>query len=305
LEKKETKTMLNKLINYPVGGQGVVTATEQSVQTDEATLFGTGPNNSDVVLTALATPANLVVTQGGTAANTNYSYVIADASAVGSAPCTAVQTTTGAATLNSTNFNIITFSTVPGHTYNVYRSASSGTPSGTGLIATVTAALASLASPYGQTQAVVDDTGLTASLNVPTVNTTGSLSVPGPIFGTNVACFGFNPQTITNSAVQTWTVAQMVSGMIIRAGNGALLDVPPTAAALVAGLPGVKANSAFKFWLKNTGSGSLSISTAAGVTVTGTAAIISLNIREVAVWFTNVTPGSESVTLEVGPVSAY
>jgi hypothetical protein len=297
--------MLNKLISYPVTGQGANSAVESSVLTDEAVLFGVGPNNADVLLAALAAPSNLVVTQGGTAGSTNYSYVIADISAVGSAPCSAVQTTTGPATINTTNFNILTWSTVPGHTYGVYRSASSGTPNTLGLIATLTASLPSFALPAGQTQAVVDDTGLTATLNVPTVNTTGCLSVPGPIFGTGVQLFGFNPQTITQTLTQAYTVAQLAAGMIIRAGAAAIADTPPTAAALVAGFPGVKNNSAFKFWLKNTGSGNLTLSSAAGVTVTGTAALTSLFIRECTVWFVNTTPGSESVTIELGPNSAY
>ena len=269
-------------------------------------MFGTsGPNNADLLLTQLTAPANLTITQGGTGASTNYSYVVADLSAAGSAPCSAVQTTGGAITLNATNYNIITWSTIPGHTYGVYRSASSGTPSSVGLLATVTAALPSLASPSGQLQAVVDDTGLTASLNVPTVNTTGCLSLAGPIFGTGVQLFGFNPQTITTTLTQTWTVAQMASGMIIRAGAGAIADTTPTAAALVAAFPGVKPNSAFKYWLKNTGSGSVSTSAGAGVTVSGTVALTSLSIQECAVWFVNVTPGHESVTIELGPNAAY
>lgn len=300
--------MLNQILTFPVTGSGVLSATEQQVIQDQSVLFGTtGPNNADISLTALATPSNTVITNGGTAGSTAYSYVVADTSAVGQAPAGAASTSTGASTLNGTNFNIITFSTIPGHIYNVYRSASSGTPSGTGLIATVTATLPTLTSPGGQVQAVVNDTGLTASLNVPTVNTTGCLAVPGPIFGAGVALSAFSSQTVTTSAAATWTVANMCQNQLIRAGatGSAVSDVTPTAAALVAAFPGVKAGQGFKFWFKNTTGFNVSVTAGTGVTVTGTAAVASVTTAELGVSFLNVTPGSESVTVFRGPSAAY
>jgi len=65
--------MLNTRINYPVNtGSNIVTATELEVLNDQALLFGTGPNNADISLTALAAPGGIAVGQLGTAGATSY-----------------------------------------------------------------------------------------------------------------------------------------------------------------------------------------------------------------------------------------
>ena len=85
----------------------------------------------------VASPSAPTITQGGTAATTHYTYTVASVMADGTitAPPTGTVTTTGAATLTGSNFNTVTWTAVTGAaTYNIYRTASSGTPSSTGLI---------------------------------------------------------------------------------------------------------------------------------------------------------------------------
>jgi len=118
----------------------------------------------------LATPSAPVITQGGTPASTHYTYAVVakDANGGGSIASSTTQTTTGAATLNGTNYNIITWSAITGAaSYDVYRTASSGTPSTTGLLAN-TAAL------------TYNDQGAAGNSNAtPTINSSGTIKQTG------------------------------------------------------------------------------------------------------------------------------
>jgi hypothetical protein len=100
-----------------------------------------------------ATPprAAPVITQGGTPGAVSYTYLIVanfpDGSKSVGLPVT---TLVGAATLNGTNYNILTWPAVAGaSTYDIYRTASGGTPSTVGKIATST-------SPYNDQGAAGD-----------------------------------------------------------------------------------------------------------------------------------------------------
>lgn len=77
------------------------------------------------------------ITHGGTPGSTTDTYVVVadflDGSTSISAPVT---TTTAPATLNGTNYNIITWTDVGAAQYNVHRTVAAGTPSTTGEIAT-------------------------------------------------------------------------------------------------------------------------------------------------------------------------
>lgn len=72
--------------------------------------------------TALTTPVGLSVTPQGTAGTTTYSYRVSAFNSVGeTVACTSVNTTTGNATLNATNFNRLDWTDVAGAVgYNVY-----------------------------------------------------------------------------------------------------------------------------------------------------------------------------------------
>ncbi|MBT9167488.1 MAG: hypothetical protein DDT19_00826 [Syntrophomonadaceae bacterium] len=115
---------------------------------------------------ALPTPATPTVTPQGATGTTTWGYRITARSSVGETLASIEgRTTTGNATLSTTNFNRITWPAVSGAVdYRVYRTTAGGTPSTTGLIGTVISL-------------TFDDTGLAASGAVPTVDTSGNIGV--------------------------------------------------------------------------------------------------------------------------------
>ena len=249
--------------------------------------------HNDVLVTALTTPYGLTVAQLGTAGSTNYSYVISAVNSVGEAPCVAVQTTTGNATLNSTNANLLSWNDVPGgQAYNVYRSAASGTPGTTGLIGTVY--------PNGSATYTFADTGI-AVINtfVPTTNTTGAVKTAGPVFSAGLVLSGPTSANTTagNAAL---TVANMLCNVLLRSGSTTPTDTTPTAAAIIAGLSGAQANTGWYWTVRNAGTGTQTLGQAAtGITwasaQTNTVATVSGHVFYI--YLTNVTPGSEAITI--------
>lgn len=102
------------------------------------------------------------VTPTGTAGTTDYSYEVVAIPSYGGATSGAItQTATGNATLSSTNYNALSWTAPTGGTgtisYNVYRTASSGSPSTTGLIAS------------GLTATSFDDTGIAGDGTTPPI----------------------------------------------------------------------------------------------------------------------------------------
>lgn len=115
-----------------------------------------GLTNSSVI--ALSAPANVVVTPQGTAGNTEYSYKVTAVNTRGETiASTAAITSTGNATLDSVNFNRITWDAVSGAVeYNVYGRLS-GLEQYIGTVTTTT----------------FDDTGTSIPANYPpSINTT-------------------------------------------------------------------------------------------------------------------------------------
>lgn len=112
----------------------------------------------------LLPPTITSITQGGTSGATSYSYTVTAVNAAGETMASAVFTTaTGNATLTSLNDNIISWSSVTGAvSYNVYRTASGGTPSSTGKI-----------NSSAVLTTTFNDTGLSASGASPTLNGSG------------------------------------------------------------------------------------------------------------------------------------
>lgn len=90
-------------------------------------------------ITGLDTPSGLAISNVGTASTKTYSYkVVARSNTGGTAASSVITTTTGATTLNSSNYNQITWNAVPrAVSYDIYRTATNGTPSTTGKIANV------------------------------------------------------------------------------------------------------------------------------------------------------------------------
>ena len=115
---------------------------------------------------ALTTPGSPLVSPQGTPGAKTITYKITATNATGESDVSQGTTiTNGATTLTSVNFNRLTWTAVPGATgYKIYRTATNGTPSTTGLIGTSTAA-------------TFDDTGLAGdSATAPTINTSGITS---------------------------------------------------------------------------------------------------------------------------------
>lgn len=116
--------------------------------------------------TILANPSAPVITNGGSAGTTTYSYRVVARTSIGTttAASDAGTTTTGNATLSGANYNIITWSAVTGAMgYDVYRTAGGATQ---GKIN---------ASIIGASTLTFNDTGLAGSGTAPVANTTDRL----------------------------------------------------------------------------------------------------------------------------------
>lgn len=103
--------------------------------------------------------------------------------------------------------------------------------------------------------------------------------------------------TLSNASGQTLTAAQMLQGILARSGAAGVSDTTPTAAALVAAVPGVSVGDVVTLLIRNANSGTLTILAGNGVTLEGTTTIATNFAREYAIRFTAVASGSEAVTL--------
>lgn len=286
----------------PIIGRDRTTAIENAVTADEIALGQSTTNVNtfcDVQLSSLAAPLNTTVAIGGTAGSTSLTYVVADTGNAGTfAPASGVTNTAGNATLSPTNTALISWASIVGHTYNVYRTAGGAAQ---GLIGTVTATALSSS---------LLDTGLTATTtsgNSPSANTTGALKTAGPIYCSQLVYIGANVQTVSTTANATLTPANVLNGLCVLTGGAALTFTLPTAATLVAALPGVQVNSSFRTLFRNTNSGSATLAVSTGATSASgnTLATISLHTKEVFIQFTNVTAGSEAYTVYTALDTAY
>jgi hypothetical protein len=112
----------------------------------------------------------------------------------------------------------------------------------------------------------------------------------------------------------TYTVAQILGGLILRDPNGAgRADLVPTAAALLAaiksGIPGVSTGgtngvpppvgTSFVFTIRNTADAAetITVTTNTGVTLSGTMTIAQNNSKEFLLVFTDVRDGNAAYTL--------
>lgn len=114
--------------------------------------------------TPLATPSSPVITQGGTPGVTSYSYACARVSEVGTTVLSANgSTTTGNATLDGTNYNIIACGATGG-TYDIWRTAGGSFPH---------RIVSGLSGPTS-----FHDTGIGDDVGVPVRNTTAGIFTP-------------------------------------------------------------------------------------------------------------------------------
>lgn len=151
----------------------------------------------ELVMQPLATSPTPVITTAGTAGAITWTYKTVACTSTGycSAAGTGGTTTTGNATLTTTNYNIITIPPITGAAfYKVYRTAHGTTPSTNGLIGTVTP------SQYSGT-IFLNDTALAGdSATATAINNTGAITPPSNRKGTFV-CTAGGSITVANSTV--------------------------------------------------------------------------------------------------------
>lgn len=104
---------------------------------------------------------------------------------------------------------------------------------------------------------------------------------------------------LSTAGALTYTAAQLLGKLILRDPNGAgRSDVFPTAALVIAAIPGVQVGSAFELLLRNTADASETITMTAGtgVTISGTATVAQNNTKRFLIRITSITPGAETYT---------
>ncbi|MCP4476548.1 MAG: hypothetical protein GY818_00480 [Planctomycetaceae bacterium] len=108
------------------------------------------------------------------------------------------------------------------------------------------------------------------------------------------------PVDIITEADETYTINQMLGGVILReAGSANRTDTTDTAANIVSGFRNPTTQSGFSFFVKNVSVADSTIDMVGGqgVTVVGGTLSSSGESKTYKVKFTNVTPGSESVEI--------
>lgn len=99
--------------------------------------------------------------------------------------------------------------------------------------------------------------------------------------------------TVTNAG--SFTAAEALSGMIIHEGTAGVLATP-TAAEIIAKLPGVPVGTAFDVHVRNTGSAPSTLEGDTGVTVSGTANTAAGKCKTWRFTVDNNIQGSEAIT---------
>jgi hypothetical protein len=102
------------------------------------------------------------------------------------------------------------------------------------------------------------------------------------------------PVTLAAAGV-TLTTGQTLSGLVSCGGTGTL--TLPTAAQLCDAIQGCMVGTSFELMVKSTGAGTVTIAAGTGGTISGTATVVTVNIRTFMLNFTNVTIGQEAYTV--------
>lgn len=98
--------------------------------------------------------------------------------------------------------------------------------------------------------------------------------------------------TITAEAAATFTIAQLLGGLILRDPNGAArADKIPTAALVIAGITGCAIGDSFEFVIKNTANAAetITVTTNDGDTLVGTMTIVQNNSKRFKLVVTGVS----------------
>ena len=206
------------LMNRGAAGFSVNTATV----TSSLTLQG-GLTNSQ-----LPTPAQPTVARVGTAGTTTYGYRVTALDGTGETlPSTERTITNANAVLNGTNYNTITWASVPGAVqYKVYRTTSAGTPASTGLIGTIT----------GGTTLSFNDTGIAGTTVAPTNNSTGGATFASTLKANTASGFTGNLLDLQVNGSSKFSVTEAGNtsvGGTLTVTNGATFNGTMTVAGAV------------------------------------------------------------------------
>jgi hypothetical protein len=188
--------------------------------TGSAANFHEGINTNGVVSgQSLTTPAAPVVTQAGTPGSTSYWYkwvaaiLLGGGNANETPPSTATQTTTGNATLNGTNYNVVAGSPVPGATSYLLLKSTDGT--------TYHLLASGLAKPSYNDQGASTSAYTAATVNPTPVGTFGGINFPG--IGTNHGGgigFGSSPAVYSDNGNRLKIVAHNNNIIMVPGGEG-------------------------------------------------------------------------------------
>jgi hypothetical protein len=113
-----------------------------------------------------------------------------------------------------------------------------------------------------------------------------------------IAAVGAVAAFTSNAAASplTLTAAQVLAGVFIQTTAGAFTLNTPTAAALVAAIPNCQVGSQAVLFIRNDGSGTLTVAAGSGVTLSGTATQAT-TLGQIWIFkVTNATVGAEAVT---------
>jgi len=105
--------------------------------------------------------------------------------------------------------------------------------------------------------------------------------------------------TLATAGAATYTAAQLLGGLLLRDPAGASRsDVTPTAALLVAAIPGAVVGQSFEFQITNTADAAetITVTAGAGATLSGTMTVAQNASRRFLVVLTNVTAAAEAYT---------
>lgn len=100
-----------------------------------------------------------------------------------------------------------------------------------------------------------------------------------------------------NAAGVTYTAAEILSDAIFRSGAATVSDTTPTAAQIVAAIPGAVVGTGKRITINNQNSGVLTLVAGTGVTLVSTTSVTNATARNYLIRITNATPGSEAVRL--------
>ena len=124
-------------------------------------------------------------------------------------------------------------------------------------------------------------------------NSLGSANIPA--FNQPVSPLLF--ATTLASTVLTWLPGHLLNGLILHDGTGGISVATPTAALMLQAMPNSMVGGTLRFHLRNTGTGTITVTAGTGATLSGTMTVAANNAKDFVLLWTNVSVGNEAFTL--------